>query len=220
MCVVNTVGAANLVERVVGRRAGLDEHACALDREERRVALVDVVHARRDPEREQRADAADAEQELLPDPVLAVAGVQRVGHPRHVEQVQRDRADVVPPDGGVDELAAQVDLDLDRLADEPELFGIELLVALGLPALVGDALHEVAAAVEETDRDERHAELCGGLQVVAREDAEAARVDRQARVDAELHAEVGDEYVAVVRMRLRPPRGGFVDRSAHAPAGS
>ncbi len=209
--------AANLFERVVGRRAGLDEHAGALDHEEGRVALVDVVHARRDPERVQRAHAADAEQELLPNPMLPIAGVQRIGHPRHVEQVERHRADVVAPDGGVDDLAAEIDLDLDGLADEPELLGVELLVALGLPALVGDALDEIAAAVEEPDRNERHTELGSRLQVVAGEDAEAAGVDREARVDAELHAEVGDEDVAVIRMRLRPPRGGFVDRSAHKP---
>src|SRR6185503_17387698 len=95
--------------------------------------------------------------------------------------------------------------------------GVELLVPLGLPSFVGDALHEVPAAVEQADRDERYAELRGRLQVVAGEDTEAARVDREAGVDAELHAEVGDEDVAVVCMRLRPPRGGLVHRSGHSP---
>ena len=43
--------------------------------------------------------------------------------------------------------------------------------------------------------------------MVAGEDAEAARVDRQVHVDAELHAEVGDEHV-VPRVRACPPTLG------------
>ena len=189
--------AADRFQRVVGRRARLDENACALDRKERRMAFVDVVDAWRDPERMQCADAADAQQELLPDPVLSVAGVQRIRDPRHVEQIERDRADVVPPDGGVDRLAAEIELDVDRLAHEAERLRVELLVALGLPAFVGDALHEVSAAIKEADGDERHAELGSRLQMVAGQDAETAGIDREAGVDAELHAEVRDEDVAV-----------------------
>src|SRR5206468_3526742 len=79
------------------------------------MALVDVVDGRMDVERVQRAHAADAEQELLADAVLAVAAVERVRHPRDVEEVERHRADVVAPDRGPDELAAEVDFDVHPL---------------------------------------------------------------------------------------------------------
>ena len=59
---------------------------------------------------------------------------------------------------------------------------------------------EVAAAVEQPDADERHAELGRRLQVVAGKDAEPAAVDRQRLLDPELHREVGDAG-ALVRRR-------------------
>src|SRR5256885_12602203 len=45
----------HLPERVLGRRAGVDEGAGALDREECGVALVDVVHARLDAQRDRKS---------------------------------------------------------------------------------------------------------------------------------------------------------------------
>ena len=57
------------------------------------MALVDVEDARVDPERGERTHAADAEQELLADPVLAVAGIEGVGEQVHVEEIQRDGRD-------------------------------------------------------------------------------------------------------------------------------
>ncbi len=65
-------------------------------------------------------------------------------------------------------------------------------VALALPAVVVERLAEVPLGVREADADERQAEVARGLQVVAGEDAEAARVDGQALVQAVLHGEVGD----------------------------
>src|SRR5207253_7751945 len=77
-----------------------------------------------------------------------------------------------------------------------------------------ESLLEVAAAVEESDPDERDAELSRPFQVVAREDAEPARVDRQTLVDAELHREVGDEQIATcVTVCLLPPGAGVCRRS-------
>ena len=46
------------------------------------MTLVDVEDAGLEPEGGERPDAADSEQYLLPDPVLAVAAVESVGHPR------------------------------------------------------------------------------------------------------------------------------------------
>ena len=53
-----------------------------------------------------------------------------------------------------------------------------------------EALEEVALGVEQPDGDQRHAQVRRALQVVAGEHAEAARVDRQRLVQAELGREV------------------------------
>ena len=99
--------------------------------------------------------------------------------------------------------------------DETRGLGVDRLVLLRLAALLVEALPEVAAAVEQADADERHAELGGGLQVVAGEDAEPAGVDRQRLVDAELHAEVGDEHAVAARVGALPPADGVRDRVRH-----
>ena len=196
----------HLFERALGLLAGGDELASPLDREERGVALVDVKDGWRDAERLERAHPADTEQELLPDPVLPVAAVERVGEQADLEQIERHGADVVAPDGGVDGLVGQLDVDRDRLAHKARGLGVDRLVVLGLAAHVAQALREVAAAVEEADADERQSEIRCRLEVIAGEHPQAARVDRQLRADGELHAEVGDEEVAVgAAVRVRPP---------------
>ncbi len=76
---------ADGLQRLVEREAlRLDELADALEAEEAGVALVGVEHlglggAGDAAERAQRAHAADAEQQLLLQPVLAAAAVQAVG---------------------------------------------------------------------------------------------------------------------------------------------
>ena len=65
-----------------------------------------------------------------------------------------------------------------------------------LIAVAADPLAQVAAVVEEADRDQRNAEVARRLEVVGGEDAEAAGVDLQRRLDAELGAEVGDRRLA------------------------
>ena len=117
-----------------------DERADALDREEGGVALVHVEDVRVDAERLERAHAADAEQQLLADAVLAVAGVERVGEHLDLEQVERHGADVLAPDVGGDRLAVELDLDGDVLAVQAERLGVDALVLLGLATGVVDAL--------------------------------------------------------------------------------
>ena len=146
---------ADRLERVVGVRPVRDERTQPLELEERRVPLVQVEDVRLDPERRQRADAADAEQQLLADAVLAIAAVERVGEPVDLEQVERHDADgrghVLAPDRRLDRLAGQLDRDGDVLADEPDGLRVDRLVVLGLTAGLVDALAEVAAGVEEAD---------------------------------------------------------------------
>src|SRR5437763_6520582 len=69
---------ADLLERVVALGAfRLDELAETFELEERRVPLVHVEDGRREAKRAKHADAADAEDELLPEAVEAVAPVER-----------------------------------------------------------------------------------------------------------------------------------------------
>src|SRR5439155_7463605 len=112
-----------------------------------RVPFVHVEHGRLDPERRQRADTADAEEKLLPHAMLAVAAVEGVGEPVDLEQIERHRADVLPPDVRTDVPAREVELDRERLADETARSRIDRHVVLGLGAGSVESLLEVAAAV-------------------------------------------------------------------------
>ena len=67
-----------------------------------------------------------------------------------------------------------------------------VLVAVGVERLV-----KVALMVEQADADEGQAHIAGPLAVVAGKDSEAAGVDRQALMEAELGAEIGDQVVAL-----------------------
>ncbi len=96
-----------LQRRVAREVPVLDELAQPLELQERRVALVHVEDGRVEPEPAEHAHAADAEHELLPEPVLAVAAVELVGDRARpvrvavdvrVEQVERHTPDLRTPD--------------------------------------------------------------------------------------------------------------------------
>ena len=147
-------------------------------------------------------DAADAEQHLLEQPVLAAAAVEPVGHLALAEVVLLDvgvehaaaapgrpgparsracsdgrRAARGRSGGGAVVLAQQGDR---------QLVGVEDRVVLLLPAVPGERLAEVAVPVEQSHADQRDAQVAGRLEMVAGEDAEAAGVLRQGGGDAEL----------------------------------
>ncbi len=156
----------------------------------------------------QGPDAADAEQHLLLEALLTTAAVEAVGDVAGglvvagdvgVEQQQRDAAHLGAQHVGAQLAAAgQVEGDDAGLAvvlaqqAQGQAVGVEDRVGLLLPAVAVEALLEVAGLVEEADADDRDAEVGGGLEVVAGEDAETAGVLRQHLGDAELGAEVGD----------------------------
>ncbi len=178
-----------------------------LQAEEAGVPLVGVEHlGRRVPgEPAVRADGADtsyAEEHLLEQPVLAAAAVEPVGHPAFdevvlldvgVEQEQRDPAHLGDPDAGAQgAVAGQGEGDLGGGAVgllelvQGQLVRVEDGVVLLLPAVPGQGLAEVSVPVEQADADQRGAEVAGGLEVVAGQDAEPAGVLRQGGGDAEL----------------------------------
>ena len=190
------------------------ELADALEPQEAGVPLVRVEHLGPDPDGLQGADTADAEQDLLPQPVLGVAPVQAVGDGPHlvgvlldvgVEEVQRHASHARLPHLGDERHAGQVDLDPHALAGrQGHHVGVEQGVALLLPAVRVEALAEVAVAVEQADADERHAEVARRLEVVAGQHAEAARILRHRLGDAELGREVGHEIERAVALGLEP----------------
>ena len=174
-----------------------------------------------------RADgpyAADAEQHLLGEPVVAAAAVQPVGDLAlvaavlldvGVEQQQRHPADLGHPDLGEQRATGQRHLDPDRAVvvvqqGQRQRIRVEQRIALLLPAGGVQRLPEVALPVEQADADDRHAEVAGRLQVVAGQDPQAAGVLRQHLGDAELGREVAD---ALRRGRVLAPRSpGTRDR--------
>ncbi len=189
------------------------ELADALDAEEPGVPLVRVEHLRlraagQRGVRPDRLDAAHAEQELLEQPVLAAAAVQPVRDVAlggfvvldvGVQEQQRH-----PADRGLPDLRVQGATARQRQGDpqrapglvgqqrQRQAVGVADGVGLELPALAGQRLPEVAAAVEQPDPDDGHPEVAGGLEVVTGEDPEAPGVLREHRGDAELGREVAD----------------------------
>ena len=218
-------GARHLERGVEVEALVLGELADPLEAEEAGVALVGVEDLGRRGAGElavgaDGADAADAEQHLLAQPVLGVAAVEPVGDvaqdarcsPRRrcraaaagrgrPGRPRCGRARSRPP-GMPTVIAAGGALAVAQQR-ERELVGVEDRVGLLLPAVARERLAEVAVPVEQADADDRHAEVAGGLEVVAGEDAEAAAVLRQHRGDAELRGEVGDR----ARARRRPGSG-------------
>ena len=151
------------------------------------MALVHVEDGGLDAAGSERLDAADAQQDLLAQAVLAVATVEPVGDRAlgrgvclhvGVEQQQLDPADVDAPEPGVQSTARQSHGDEHRRPAGGEhrrhrqSRGVELDELLLLRAARGQQLAEVAVAVEEADADDRHAQVAGRLEVVAGEDAE------------------------------------------------
>ena len=173
-----------------------------------------------DAHRLQRADAADAEDDLLLHARFAIAAVEprrQLAVPRGVllqigvEQIQLHAAEPHAPHRDEDAAVAERHGDdarfpvgrdgrLDRRV-RPR----EALVGLLLPAFRGDALMEIALRVHEPDADERNAEVARLLAVIAREHAEAAGVDRQRLMERELGREVRDRPLRV-RVAVLPPR--------------
>ena len=188
------------------------ELADPLEAEEAGVALVGVEDLRRrgagDPRVDaQRAHATDTEEQLLAQAVLAVAAVEAVGHVAVVLGVALDvgvqEQQRHPADAGDPDLRQQIGAVRERDRDQRpravllaqqrdrQAVGVEDRVGLLLPALTGQRLLEVAVPVEQPDAGDRDAEVAGGLEVVAGEDAEAAGVLREDGGDAELRGEVG-----------------------------
>ena len=213
--------AAHLRECGVPGRAGREGIAQALEHDERRMAFVQMPDGRRQPERAQGEHAAEPEDDLLLQPRVLAAAIEprrELAIPRlvlfaiGVEQEQPDAADADFPhlDDDVscrerDDHHARLPVERSRGPDR-RVRPVDALVDFLLPAIRREALAEVALRVHEPDADQRHAEVARFLAVIAGEDAEAARVDRQRLMEREFRGEVRDDMRRVGRDALLPPR--------------
>ena len=160
----------------------------------------------------ERAHAADAEHDFLLDARVLVPAVEAVRNGavgfavhRHVgvEQVQPHMPHARLPDLHLDGAIRKIDRDMDLVAAfvlrrlDRQRREIGVLVRRLLIAVAVDGLEEIALAIQQAHADERQPRVAGRLAVIAREDAEAAGVDRQAFMEAEFGAEVGDQIVVV-----------------------
>ncbi len=212
--------AADALPRLVERGALRDELAGALGEQERRVALVQVPDGRLEPECADRANAADAEDQLLVEAHLAAADIQHVrdravrvrvgGHVR-VEQEHRHAANLRQPDGGGHVAPGDLDDHRQRHADgvldtaQREAVQVVVGVVVLLVPVGVDRLAEVALAVQQADTDERDRHVARGFHVIAGEHAEAAGVDPERFVEAVFGAEVGDRPLQPGRVLALEP---------------
>ena len=198
---------ADTCERIFQRHALGHESAGALDQQERGVAFVEVPDGRLDAQGLKSPDAPGAEHQLLVEAHLTAADVKDVcdrsvglGIVRDVgvQKQHRHATHLDQPDGGVEVPVRQFDRDGQRFpvlaedAQDRQPGQIEVWIGVFLMPVGIDCLPEVAALVQQPDTDERHGHVAGGLDVVAGEHAQAARVDAHAFVEAVLRAEVAD----------------------------
>src|ERR1044072_5227389 len=190
--------------------ARLGQLARQLKGKEGRVSFIEMEDVRLNLQLSEQTHAADAQDHLLHTARLAVAAVEVAGDeavnlvvalPVRVEQVERHAPDLDTPSLHAHVAATNEEVDADGLAVTAtykmhrQIADVYLLVRLLLPAVAAQVLTEVAVMIEQADGDKRKAQVARRLQVVAREDAEAARVERQRVMHAELRAEVCDRVL-------------------------
>jgi len=163
--------------RLFKRVAFVETFVQQLQHEERTVPLVGVVHVRFDAERTQHANAADAEDELLPDALVVAALVEsarkgtkllRVGFEVGVEQVEVRLAEGNPPGPDLNGLRGDAHRDGDRIAaaaarDEGDRMLGRIKNRIGglLPPLGVERLSEVALPQKQTNGREGQSEVGG-----------------------------------------------------------
>ena len=184
------------------------------------MAFVHVEHGRGDTDGAQRPQAADPEQEFLADASLAIATVQRrrdlaklrgVALDVGVQEVEGDSTDLCAPDRRAYGRSGHCDLDVELRAVRAELpvdrhvGPIIRRVALLLPPVHVEGLAEVSVAVQQSDADERQAQVGCRLEVIPRQDAKSAGIDGKRGVETELERQVCDAQIGDPRIGLLEP---------------
>ncbi len=216
-------GRRHRLQRLVELEAiALDQFAAAFQHHERGMAFVDVPHRGGQAQGAQGPYPADAEDDLLLYPGDDVAPVELVGDGAvgllvlrqvAVEEEHADVAGLGLPHLEHDPAPGQGDEDVDLLAivqpcrTDGQVTEIGRRVMGDLVAVAVDGLGEIALAVEHAHRHEGDAQVAGRLAVVPRQDAQAAGIEWQALVQAELGAEVGDQVLVRIQVLLDTAAG-------------
>ena len=144
-----------------------------------------------------------------------------------IEQIEMDAADLHFPDRQLERVIRIIerDLDQDRLAVVIQHLGrrlgprFEIGGDILLPAVVVEPLAEISLPIEQRHRHQRQAEIARLLDVIAREHAETAGIDRQNRVQTELGGKIGKLLLGEIgTMAANPGRFRMACWSPHRSA--
>ena len=132
-----------------------------------------------------------------------------------IEQQQIAASHLHAPDFGADGSAAGFDLYGDRFAVRPDrrlpsavwLTSVWMYSSCCQPVAV-EALAEISLAVKQADADQRNVQVRGALDVIAGQHAQAAGIDRQRLVQAELGREISHRTRPQTRRHGALPRCG------------
>ena len=191
------------------KRQSLFFHAHANRFQHRKSAMpfVQMQHAGRNPQRLERAQSAYAQQQFLADADAEVATIEARGQfavlrsiALHVgiEQKKIATAYFYAPYLSLNTAATGFDFDDDRpaiFADRDfhrHLIDVSLEVFFALPAVKVEVLAEVPLSVEKANTDQGNIEVGSALDVIAGEHPQAAGVDGQGFVQAELGGKIGN----------------------------
>ena len=183
------------------------EHPGALKPHQKRMPFVHVIDHGIDPEGLQGLHPPDAEDDLLPQSVLHIAGVESAGDVPvfrviffqvGVEQVERNPPDLASPDlrealpaGKVHGYFHWFPI-LAGLQGEDHV--VEVIVGrfLLLPSVPAQVLGEIAVLVQKAYAAQRKPQVARALEVIACKDAQSPGIDGKALGNSELHGKIGD----------------------------
>ena len=207
----HAVGPAGFERFLEGELVFLDEAAHALDGQKRGMAFVHVPDRGLQIQPVQRAQAADSQDNLLPDARKIVAAIKLIGDLAMfdalvfrnvgVQQIELHASDVHVPDLDQNHAGRQLHRDDDVLAvfvpNRPHRKRVEIVdrVALLLPAIRIERLLQVALLVQQTHADQRNRAIAGGLQVIAGKHAQSAAINRHAFHQPVLHRKIRDQAI-------------------------
>ncbi len=190
---------------VLGARIAAQE----VEGEKGRMAFVQVIGADGEAEGLQAAQAGDAENCLLLQPIHLVAAIEVIGkasvglgvlveigiEEQHRHGLADRRAEQVQPRPHPDLASLEDDRDL-----RPERGGVALrrpgIGVLDLLARSRNLLAQIALAADEGDEDRRYAEIGAGARGVPGQNPKPAAIGVHLRPGRDLHGEIGDARAA------------------------
>ena len=201
----------------------LHKQADTLKDEERGMPLVHMIHGGPDAEGAHELDPAHAEQDFLTETAIPVRLVQpggdlaivggiagRVG----VQQIQLDPPHTHHPDLRMETPPRKLQQHFERrsalILDQLQRQRGEIVFGVlgDLPPVPVDLLPEIPAPIQQSHAHKRDIQIACRFQVIAGQDAEPARINRQALAQAVLRREIG-------RRALRRQRAEVLCGNAH-----